>query len=178
MSFLNQFDVILLDLNGTFVFGHDRFGPEQDYFTTYQAQGGTRLDRAAVIAMVERCLTEMLRVYVAPACFDDFPTLEEAFSTFVDADARDLPALCATFAAHEIGRIPPAHATLLRQLSITHRLGVVSNICSNPAMWREHFANMVPAKQLGCGTAWISDVGAGDVDCVIPSLLALDGVAV
>ena len=30
MAFIDAFDVILLDLNGTFMFGHDRFGPEQD----------------------------------------------------------------------------------------------------------------------------------------------------
>jgi hypothetical protein len=30
MAFIGAFDDILLDLNGTFMFGHDRSGPEQD----------------------------------------------------------------------------------------------------------------------------------------------------
>ena len=226
MAFLDPFDVILLDLNGTFMFGHDRFGPEQDYDATYRAHGGVPLDRATVTTTMERCLNELLRVYEDPAHVDDFPTLAEAFTVFADADAADLPALCATFAAHEMGRVPPAHVALLQQLSTSHRLGVVSNICGDPAVWRAHFAavglasvftatvfssegrsvkpssrifqqafaafpdaqrllfvgdswdrDMVPAKRLGCATAWISDTGTGGADCVIPSLLALPTVA-
>jgi FMN phosphatase YigB (HAD superfamily) len=38
--------------------------------------------------------------------------------------------------------------------------------------------DMFPAKQLGWATAWISAVSSGDVDCVIPSLLALPSVDV
>lgn len=226
MSFLAQFDVILLDLNGTFMFGHDRFGPEQDYFATYRAHGGARLDRATVATTMERCLQELLRAYDDPAHVDDFPTLPEAFTAFADAHAEDLPTLCATFAAHELGVIPPAHAAVLQRLSASHRLGVVSNICGEPTVWRAHFAavglasvftttvfssegrsikpspqifqqalaafpdvqrilfvgdswdrDMLPAKRLGWATAWISDTGAGDADCVIPSLLALPAVA-
>jgi putative hydrolase of the HAD superfamily len=226
MAFLDPFDVILLDLNGTFMFGHDRFGPEQDYFATYQASGGTRSDRASVRMTMERCLAALLRVYEDPAHFDNFPTLPEAFTEFADAETDDLPALCATFAAHELGSVPPAHVALLKALSTSHRLGVVSNICGDAALWRAHFVavglasvftsvvfssegrsikpssrifdqsfaafpdarrilfvgdswdrDMVPAKQLGCATAWISDTGRSGADCVIPSLLALPTVA-
>jgi putative hydrolase of the HAD superfamily len=226
MSFLDQFDVILLDLNGTFMFGHDRFGPAQDYYATYRASGGTRLDRAAVTAMVEHCLCELLRVYEDPAYFDNFPTLAEAFTAFAHAHVDDVPALCATFAAHELGSVPSAYVALLQHLSTTHRLGVVSNICGDPALWRAHFTSvglasvftttvfssdgrsikpssrifhhalvafqdahrilfvgdswerdMLPAKQFGWATAWISEVGSGGTDCVIPSLLALPTVA-
>jgi FMN phosphatase YigB (HAD superfamily) len=226
MPFLDPFDVILLDLNGTFMFGHDRFGPEQDYFATYQANGGTRLDRATLTTTMERCLDELLRMYEDPAHFDDFPTLPEAFTVFAGAQIDDLPTLCATFAAHELGSVPPAHAAVLQHLSTTHRLGLVSNICGDPAVWRAHFAavglasvftstvfssegrsikpssrifqqafaafpdaqrilfvgdswerDIVPAKQLGCATTWISDTGSGGADCVIPSLVALPTVA-
>lgn len=226
MSFLDRFDVILLDLNGTFMFGHDRFGPDQNYYATYRASGGVRLDRARVTMMMDRCLRDLLRVYEDPAHFDDFPTLSEAFTAFADAHPDDLPALCATFAAHELGSVPPAHAALLQQLSTTHQLGVVSNICGDPASWRAHFTevglasvftctvfssegrtikpssriflrafaalpdahrilfvgdswerDIVPAKQLGWATAWISDASVSDADCLIPNLLALPTVA-
>lgn len=53
---------------------------------------------------------------------------------FAEAEADDLPALCATFAAHELGSVPPAHVAVPQQLSTSHRLGVVSNICGDPAM--------------------------------------------
>ena len=45
MRFLDQFSVLLLDMNGTFMFGHDRFGPDEDYFATYASLGGRNLDR-------------------------------------------------------------------------------------------------------------------------------------
>jgi len=37
--FLDQFPVLLLDMNGTFMFGHDRFGPDEDYYATYRPLG-------------------------------------------------------------------------------------------------------------------------------------------
>jgi hypothetical protein len=67
MPLLDRFDVVLFDLNATFMFGPDRFGPGQDYF-----------------------------------------------------------------ADHELGRVPPSHVLLLRELSASHRLGEVSNMCSDP----------------------------------------------
>jgi len=167
------------------------------------------------------------RTHEDPAHFDDLPSLPEAFTAFADAPPDELPALYATFAAHEVGEVPTAHAELLQQLGQSHRLGVVSNICGDPARWREHFAavglgsaftgtvfssegrsikpsprlfhealaampdaqnilfvgdswdrDMVPVKQLGWATAWISAVSSDDVDCVIPSLLALPSVDV
>jgi hypothetical protein len=48
MRLLERFSVVLLDMNGTFMLGHDRFGPEQDYFATYQELGGRDLDREQV----------------------------------------------------------------------------------------------------------------------------------
>jgi hypothetical protein len=43
LSMLSRFTVVLLDMNGTFMFGGDRFGPEQNYADTYHALGGRRL---------------------------------------------------------------------------------------------------------------------------------------
>jgi putative hydrolase of the HAD superfamily len=163
MAFLDAFDVILLDLNGTFMFGHDRFGPEQDYYATYRANGGMRSDRATVTTMMERCLDELLRVYEAPAYVDAFPTLSEAFAVFAEATADDLPALCATFAAHELGSVPPAHVAVLQQLSTSHRLGVVSNICGDPAIWRAHFATV------GLGAVFSSTVFSSEGRSIKPS---------
>lgn len=225
MSFLDPFDVILLDMNGTFMFGHDRFGPEQDYYATYLANGGTRLDRATVTTTMECVVRELFRMYRDPAHYDDFPSVAEMFTNCAGMLVNDLPALCATFAEHELGVVPVAHAALLQQLSRSHQLGVVSNLWSDPARCRAHLndvglesafmctvfsserrsikpslrlfhqaiaavpnaqrilfvgdswdRDIVPAKQLGWATAWISDAGAGDADCVIPSLLALPAV--
>jgi putative hydrolase of the HAD superfamily len=163
MAFLDAFDVILLDLNGTFMFGHDRFGREQDYYATYRANGGTRSDRATVMTTMERCLDVLLRVYEDPAHVDDFPTLAEAFTVFAEAQADDVPALCATFAAHELGSVPTAHVAVLQQLSSSHRLGVVSNICGDPAVWRAHFA------AIGLASVFTSTVFSSEGRSIKPS---------
>ena len=52
MPFLDQFDVVLLDMNGTFMFGHDRLGPEEDFYQTYQAVGGRSLEKHAVTSIM------------------------------------------------------------------------------------------------------------------------------
>ena len=33
---LDRFDVLLRDMNGTFVFGEDRLGPDEDFHSTYR----------------------------------------------------------------------------------------------------------------------------------------------
>ena len=133
-GFLEQFPVLLLDMNGTFMFGHDRFGPTEDYYATYRALGGRQLRREELLAIWNPSLEELLRVYDTPERIDDFPALAEVFTTH-GAAADDIAVLEQVFAAHEIGEVPPAHAETLRQLAQTHSLGVVSNLCSHPKSW-------------------------------------------
>lgn len=135
MPFLDNFSVLLLDMNGTFMFGHDRFGPSEDYFATYRSVGGGRLDREALLTVMQASCDALLSVYDTPARFDDFPTLAEAFRTYGGASEEELPTLERLFAAHEIGEVPAAHRDFLKRAAATHALGVVSNICSHPDLW-------------------------------------------
>lgn len=132
--FLDQFPVLLLDMNGTFMFGHDRFGPNEDYYATYRALGGSRLRRGELLDIFNPSLEELLRVYDTPERIDDFPSLAEVFASH-GAAADDIALLEGVFAAHEIGEVPQAHAETLRQLAQSHELGVVSNLCSHPESW-------------------------------------------
>lgn len=134
MSFLDRFAVLLLDMNGTFMFGHDRFGPDQDYFASYNALGGGRLNRDQLLSVFLPSLATLLEIYDDPARFDDFPTLPEVFAGNGASD-DDLPILERLFAAHEIGQVPRAHADFIGRVAATHELGVVSNICSHPDLW-------------------------------------------
>ena len=134
MAFLDRFAVLLLDMNGTFMFGHDRFGSDQDYFATYNALGGSRLHRAQLLPVFSKSLAALTDIYNDPARFDDFPTLAEVFSQN-GAPEDDLPILERVFAAHEIGDVPQLHADFIRRVASTHALGVVSNICSHPSLW-------------------------------------------
>jgi putative hydrolase of the HAD superfamily len=227
MSFLDRFDVLLFDMNGTFMFGHDRFGPEQDYFSTYQSLGGDRLTREQLLAVWMPSVATLFSRYEMPAHYDDFPTLEEVFVSH-GAHAIDVPVLERVFAAHEIGTVPSAHAEFLRAVASTHELGVVSNICARPSVWLRTCQSaavfdlfsalvfssesrsikpstalfsqaleklsgagpilfvgdslerdIIPAKALGLGTAWIAPIGATHpaADRVVSSLPDLAGIA-
>jgi putative hydrolase of the HAD superfamily len=133
VRFLDQFDVVLLDMNGTFMFGHDRLGPEEDFYRTYQAIGGRMLDRLAVTTIMRSTCDALQSAYDDPAHFDDFPTLREAFPRHGLAPPDEIEILEQVFAVHELGSCPPEHAGFLHRLARTHRLGVVSNICAPPS---------------------------------------------
>jgi FMN phosphatase YigB (HAD superfamily) len=121
-------------MNGTFMFGHDRFGPDEDYFATYQALGGHRMPREEFLSIWRPSVQTLLTVYDSPDRFDDFPTLAEVFTSH-GAERMEIPMLERVFAAHEIGTVPDGHAAFIRQVSRTHQLGVVSNLCSHPDTW-------------------------------------------
>ena len=131
--FLDQFDVVLLDMNGTFMFGHDRLGPEEDFHRTYQDVGGRMLDRPALTSIMRDTCDALLSAYDDPAHFDDFPTLREAFPQHGGAPPEEIEILEQVFARHELGTCPPDHVEFLHRLAGTHRLGIVSNICAVPS---------------------------------------------
>ena len=137
MRFLDQFSVLLLDMNGTFMFGHDRFGPDEDYFATYQRAGGGRLDRESVLRIVHASCEGLFQAYGAPERFDDFPTVAEALREYGGADPSDLPVLESVLVAHELGHVPSAHEKFLRDTAESHHLGIVSNIWAPPDAWLE-----------------------------------------
>lgn len=64
---LPHFSGVLLDVNGTFIFGEDRFGPDQDYYATYSNLGGQQLEPAAVRIAVLACYEHMSVIYEDPA---------------------------------------------------------------------------------------------------------------
>jgi putative hydrolase of the HAD superfamily/5'-nucleotidase len=130
--FHDQFNVVLLDMNGTFMFGHDRLGPEEDFHRTYHAVGGRMLDPPAVTAIMRATCDALQAAYDDPAHFDDFPTLREAFPRYGGAPPEEIEFLEQVFSLHELGSCPLEHAGFLRRLAGTHRLGVVSNICTPP----------------------------------------------
>jgi putative hydrolase of the HAD superfamily/5'-nucleotidase len=140
---LDRFAVVLLDLNSTFMFGEDRFGPGQDYHATYVAEGGRALAPAAVRAAVDACHAHLAARYTDPAHLDDFPSVRETLELLPStrAHAADERArLERVIARHELGRVPEAYAAALRRLGRTHRLGLVSNIWSRKEPWLAELA--------------------------------------
>ena len=140
MRFIDQFSVLLLDMNGTFMFGEDRFGPGEDFDRTYRALGGRRLAADQVTRTIRSCCAGLLRDYEDATKQDDFPSLAEALREYGRAADEDIALLARVFSTHELGQVPAPHAAFLRRVSNTHRLGVVSNICASPAFCATAFA--------------------------------------
>jgi putative hydrolase of the HAD superfamily len=164
MSFLSRYRVILLDMNGTFMFGHDRLGPGKDFAATYAGLGGTRLDPDEVRRAVLTCCGSLARDYEDPARHDEFPSVVEALAAAAPGlPEADLRTLEEVIAQHELGRVPDAHAAFLRQLAGTHRLAVVSNLWSRKGPWLAEF------ERAGIARLFSSLVFSSDGRTITPS---------
>jgi len=155
----------LLDMNGTFMFGHDRFGPGEDFFATYQALGGGRLSATVVERAIRSTHAGMAADYADPRRVDAFPSLAHAMERHAGAAEGEIAALERVFAAHELGRVPPPFADCLRRLSLSHPLGVVSNIWARKEPWLRHF------EEVGLAQIWRTLVFSSDTDSIKPSPL-------
>ena len=135
---LSMYSSILLDLNSTFMFNEDRFGPDQDYHAAYRALGGQALSSPQVHSIIAACCEYLMLRGRDPAHFDAFPQVMEALQLLPEARGIPLPEIALleqVIAAHELGRIPDEYAALLQRLATTHRLGIVSNIWSSKQPW-------------------------------------------
>jgi putative hydrolase of the HAD superfamily len=140
LNFLSRYRVILLDLNGTFMFGHDRLGTGEDFHSTYAGLGGTRLGPDEVRRAVLSCCGSLARDYENPDRCDDFPSVAEALAAAAPGlSEAELRLLEEVVALHELGSVPDEHAAFLRRLASSHRLGVVSNLWSLKGPWLAEF---------------------------------------
>ncbi len=163
---LDRFAVVLLDLNSTFMFGEDRFGPGHDYHATYAADGGRVLTAPAVRAAVDAGYAHLAGRYSDPVYVDDFPSVREVLDAL--AETRALPdaeraRLERVIAQHELGRVPEAYAAALRRLARTHRLGLVSNIWSRKGPWIAELA------RAGVADLFTATVFSSDTRSIKPS---------
>src|SRR5438034_9155233 len=107
-------------MNGTLMFGGDRFGAEQDYAATYRSLGGSRLAPELVQAAIPACYEIMERIYNDPARCDSFPRVLDTLRTLPQAkglDERELKLLEDVIARQERGQVPDHYAIALRSLA-------------------------------------------------------------
>lgn len=138
--FIDSFDVVLLDMGNTFMFGGDRF--DEDMSCTYARLGGRVLPPATVRQALDSLFRSMLSLARSPDHYDAFPEVRQHINVL--KETRDLPdseldLLAQTFAMHEVGTIPPFHAQVLHRLRDSHRLGVISNVWSSSGVFIEEF---------------------------------------
>lgn len=131
---------LLLDMNDTFMFGHDRFDDTEDFSVRYRQLGGRRGsdDINALIRRVYRWLDER---YPDPRYLHDFPSLQTAIQA-VGASAIDddeCRRIVDVFSFHELGDISAEYVELLTRLSRRYRLAAVIDIWAPKQAWLQRF---------------------------------------
>jgi len=139
MKLLERYPVVVFDMHGVLMFGHDRFDAAQDFHRTYRAVGGRRLTEDDVRRAILACFDGMRADCETPARYDDFLSLREALQRYGDAPERELDHMTLVFALHECGLVPDPCAELLSRLARTHRLGLVTNVWAPKHLWLREF---------------------------------------
>ena len=143
--FIDRFEAVIFDLNGTLAEDFDRFGQGQDYHATYRALGGTGLSHEELVSAVEQSLGRCLERY-RRGPWDPFPTYGAFLSAEFDAD-REL--IEDTVAAHELGSVPRPRLRWLRELAETHRLWAPPRL-AREFLEREGLAGLFGSIVLSC----------------------------
>ena len=164
--FIDQFDVVLLDVSHTFMFDVDRFSDTEDYGTTYRQVGGNLLSNGEIHRTIAALFDSLLADYEDPNCYDSFPSVPSYLKVL--PESKNLPAgeiqlLAQVFAMHEVGTIPATHAKALHRLHETHRLGVISNIWSSSHLYLREF------ERVGIRNLFDVLIFSSDHSCIKPS---------
>lgn len=132
--------VLLLDMNSTFMFGEDRFGVNEDFYTFYQSLSGN-LHRSTVQSLIRDCYDDLSRKYPDVSYRYQFPSVRLSLKehTRQPLSELELDLLVDTFAHHERGTISTLYANTLRLLAKTFTLGVVIDIWAPKPTWLEEF---------------------------------------
>ncbi len=136
--FIDRFDILLLDLMDTLMFDGNRFSDEQDYAQTYRKLGGTYHSNREVQWVIQQVYETMNEHYADPAYHENFRPASTYLAETLDSlglPQTDAARLHNVFAHHELGNIPDGHCHALRELAKTHRLGLVSNLWSEKALF-------------------------------------------
>ena len=142
MSFINKFDVLLLDVGHTFMFGGYRFLPNEDFAATYRSLGGIFLKDELVNNIIFTVSRRIKADGKNPAFYDNLPSVIsylQKHSQAKDLSVSEIDLLEQVFATHEVGVISEKHTEVLHQLRKTHRLGIISNIWSRKDIFLKEF---------------------------------------
>ena len=165
---------VLFDMNGTFMFGGDRFDPQQDYYTSYRAVGGGGLSFADVQSAVSACYAAFLRDYEDPRLVECFPSLANFITTHSGVPASEHAAIAMTIARHEVGKVPAWAALALRSVAEKSAIAIVSNVWAPSHCWKEELVASGIAPILA--TAIFSTEVGAIKPSARPFLAALDAV--
>lgn len=150
---------LLLDMNSTFMFGEDRFGPSEDFSHHYFSIGGALAKRE--LNRIVRAAYDYLDVrYPDEDYRHSFPSLKSAVLdvTEIALESDELERIIETFAFHELGVIPKEYAHALHVLGRRFTLAAVVDIWAPKRAWLEAFERAGISK-LFSATSFSSDHG-------------------
>ena len=150
-------------MNGTFMFGQDRFGETEDFYSTYRTIGGYRLTPEAVQSSVIATCAGLTRDYQNPDLVESFPALSEGVRRYGKVPDDHIPEIEAVIATHEVGCIPHWASETLCRLSKTHKIAIVSNVWAAASHWTNELSRSGVANVCS-GLIFSSDLG-----CIKPS---------
>ena len=131
---------LLLDMNGTFMFGEDRFGESEDFSKHYYKIGGT-LPRDEVNQIIRSVYEYLATKYPDEKYRHNFPSLENAIQKVVTSTLplAETIKIVDTFAFHELGQIPAEYRAALHKLKQHFLLAVVIDIWAPKSAWLNLF---------------------------------------
>ena len=139
---IDQYDILLLDVCLTLMFGVDRFSESEDFAATYRELGGASLSNTEVQSYISGLWKEMARDYNDANRYDSFPDVPWYLKNSpltVQLPPQEHRLLEQVIAFHEAGWIPDHYGPVLRELAETHCLGILSNINSARDRFMEEF---------------------------------------
>jgi FMN phosphatase YigB (HAD superfamily) len=150
---------LLLDMNGTFMFGEDRFGDSEDFSRHYFKIGGTLSQ-----SEINRIMLEVYRYldarYTDGTYRHNFPSLQIAINevTSKKLNQDEINKIVDTFAFHELGYIPDEYVSVLYKLSQRFALAAVIDIWAPKTAWLNEFER-AGISDLFFATSFSSDHG-------------------
>ena len=137
---LRNKNLLLLDMNSTFMFGEDRFADDEDFSIHYASLGG-RLPATELNRIVRAAYDDLALLYPDPAYHECFPSLASAIHkvTANRLAQAEVERIVATFAHHELGHIPTDYAQALHALHQRFRLAAIVDIWAPKDAWLSTF---------------------------------------
>lgn len=137
--FVNK-KALLLDMNGTFMFGEDRFGDDEDFSCYYNKLNG-QLESNEINTLIRTIYHDLSEKYPQAEYRSCFPTLEKSIRSFTGESltCEEIEKVIDTFSCHEHGYIPAEYLTALEQLARRFSLSVVIDIWSPKQRWLDIF---------------------------------------
>lgn len=164
---------LILDMNGTFMFGHDRFAQDEDFYATYRLGEG-ELSAIAVNRLIRAAYHYLEQCYFDPAYRECFPSVAFAIQHCASAlgenslSASEIKRLVDVFSLHELGDISPAYRSALKSLREKFNLALFIDIWAPKQHWTRRFDDY-ELTSLFSAMSFSSDLGM-----VKPSPLALE----